>query len=220
MAKKEIRLRIVEAFLGLLAEHDYEAVSLGMIAERAEVSLAELRAAFDGKLAIVAAFATETDRKVLAGDDPRMGEEPARERLFDVLMRRVDALAPHKEAVRSLARAVRRDPALALAATPIALRAQRWMLAAAHVDVSGLRGEIAVRGAALAFARVVETWLDDEDPGMARTMATLDRELRRGESWMRRLDDAARLTAPLRVLARRLCRAPAARSSPAGPSRA
>ena len=38
---------------------------------------------------------------VLAGGDVDMAEEPARERLFDVLMRRLEALAPYKEAIRS-----------------------------------------------------------------------------------------------------------------------
>ena len=39
-----------------------------------------------------------------------MAEEPPRERLFDVLMRRLEALAPHKAAIRSLLRSARRHP--------------------------------------------------------------------------------------------------------------
>ena len=34
------------------------------------------------------------------------------------------------------------------------------------------------------------TWLDDDDAGLARTMAALDRRLRRGESTIKSFDDA------------------------------
>ena len=57
----------------------------------------------------------EIDRTVLAGGDADMAEEPARERLFDVLMRRLEALAPYKDAVRSIMCSARRNPGLALA---------------------------------------------------------------------------------------------------------
>ena len=66
---------------------------------------------------------------MLAGVDPDMAEEPPRERLFDVLMRRLEVLAPHKEAVRSLLRSARRNPRLALA-----LNAHRGALAAMDAD--------------------------------------------------------------------------------------
>jgi hypothetical protein len=46
---------------------------------------------------------------------------------------------------------------------------------------------------ALLFAGVMRTFLDDEDEGLARTMAALDRALGRGERWSGFLDDACRL---------------------------
>jgi AcrR family transcriptional regulator len=201
MTPSETRDKIIDAFLGLLADYDYATISLGMIATRAELSLAELREAFDGKLSILAAFTRRIDREVLDGIDAQMADQPARERLFDTLMRRFDALQPYKAAVARLDRAVRADPTLALALAPIALRSQTWMLTAADIDTSGTRGALAARGLVLAFARTVRVWLRDDDPGMARTMAELDKELRRAESGMRRLDDVVRWTAPLRRIA-------------------
>lgn len=204
MPHSDSRDTIIDAFLGLLAEHDYAAVSLGMIATRAGLSLAELRGAFDGKLAILAAFSRRIDRAVLEGVDPQMADQPARERLFDTLMRRFDALQPHRAAIGSVSRAFRTDPPLALCFAPIALRSQMWMLTAADIDTRGARGAIAAKGLVLAFGRALRAWLSDDDPGMARTMAELDKELRRAERAMNRLDDVARLTAPLRRLACRV----------------
>ena len=81
-------------------------------------SLAQLRGEFASTLAILAAHVKAIDRAVLAEDLSDMAEEPPRERLFDVLMRRLEVLAPHREAVRSLCArraAIRRSPSLSTA---------------------------------------------------------------------------------------------------------
>ena len=57
---------------------------------------------FGSTIAILAAHMKEIDRAVLAGGSADMADEPPRERLFDVLMRRLEALDPHKAAIRSL----------------------------------------------------------------------------------------------------------------------
>ena len=130
---------------------------------------------------IVAAFVKSTDRAVLAQDMDDMAEEPARERLFDVLMRRLEVLAAHRDAVRSLLRSARSNPPLAMALNGLAVRSQQWMLTAAGINASGPRGMIRAQGLAVLFASVLRTWVDDDDPGQARTMAALDRALGRGQ---------------------------------------
>jgi hypothetical protein len=42
------------------------------------------------------------------------------------------------------------------------------------------------------FAGVLRTFVDDDDPGLARTMAALDRALARGQRWSGFLDDLCR----------------------------
>ena len=103
-------------------------IGLADIAEGAGVTLSQLRDEFPSALAILAAYLKSVDRAVLAQDFGDMAEEPPRERLFDVLMRRLEVMAPHREAVRSLMRSVRRRPPLALALNGLALRSQQWML--------------------------------------------------------------------------------------------
>jgi AcrR family transcriptional regulator len=173
--------RIVAAFMALLGEQPIEGIGFAAIARRAGVSLSELRNAFGSKLAILAAHQKEIDRQVLAGIDADMAEEPPRERLFDVLMRRIDALTPYKAAVRSLVRSAGRNPSLALALNGFAARSQQWMLTAADIPASGPGGALRAQGLALLFASVLRTWLNDEDPGLARTMSALDRALARGQ---------------------------------------
>jgi AcrR family transcriptional regulator len=183
------RDKIIEALLALLADNSFETIGLADVAGRAGVSLAQLRGEFPSTLAIVAAYVKATDRAVLAEDLSDMADEPARERLFDVLMRRLETLAQHRQAVRSLLRSARRNPPLALALNGLAVRSQQWMLAAAGISSSGPRGMIRAQGLAMLFASVLRTWIDDEDPGQARTMAALDRALARGQRFIGFLDD-------------------------------
>jgi AcrR family transcriptional regulator len=192
---KSERERIIDALMALLAEKPIEQIGLAEIAKRAGVSLSNLRDAFGATLAILAAHMKAIDRAVLAGGDDDMAEEPPRERLFDVLMRRLELLASHKAAVRSLMRSAARNPALAFALNGLAVRSQQWMLTAADIGASGPRGMLRAQGLALLFAQVLRTWVHDDDPGLARTMAALDRALARGQHWSGLLDDLFRIPA-------------------------
>jgi AcrR family transcriptional regulator len=187
------RARIIDAFMALLAEKPIEQIGLAEIARAAGVSLAELRDEFGSSFAILAAYVKQVDRAVLAGEDADMAEEPPRERLFDVLMRRIELLTPHKEAVRSLMRSAMRNPGLALALQRLALRSQQWMLTAADIGAAGPLGFVRAQGLAVLFASVLRTWVDDDDPGLARTMAALDRALARGQRWSGLLDELCRI---------------------------
>ncbi|KAB2886551.1 MAG: TetR/AcrR family transcriptional regulator [Pseudorhodoplanes sp.] len=182
------REKILEGFMALLAEHRFERIGLGDIARASGISLSQLRREFSSPVAIVAAYMKEIDLKVLSGGDADMAEESPREKLFDVLMRRLDLLAPHKRAIRSLLRSAACNPPLALVLAGFGAQSQRWMLAASDIDSAGLKGMMRAQGLTMLFACVLRTWVDDEDPGLARTMAVLDRELSRGQRWSGCLD--------------------------------
>lgn len=185
---KPARERIIDAFMDMLAERPFEQIGFGDLAERTGLSLADLRGEFDSTLSILAAQIKEIDRKVLAGADADMAEESPRERLFDVLMRRLELLAPQKPAVRSLLRSATRNPGLALALNGLGVRSQQWMLTTAGIGAAGPKGMLRAQGLALLFANVLRTWVDDEDEGLSRTLAALDRELARGQRMVGLLD--------------------------------
>jgi len=193
------RDKIIAAFLELLAAKRIEQIGFAEIAEAAGVPLPQLRNEFASTLAILAAHIKSVDRAVLGADLTDVEEEPPRERLFDVLMRRLEILKPHREAVASLLHSARRNPPLALALNAMAVRSQQWMLAAAGISASGPRGALRAQGLAALFGGVLRTWIDDDDPGLARTMAALDRALGRGQRFAGLLDDLCRIPA-------RLCR--------------
>src|SRR5450631_4670960 len=183
------RDKAINALMDLLAEQSFEQIGLAEVAGRAGLKLSALRSEFGSTLAIVGAHIKNIDREVLAGGGADMAEEPARERLFDVLMRRLEALAPYKAAARSLMRSARRNPGLALALNAMGVRSQTWMLEAAGIGASWAKGALRAQGAALMFARVLSVWFDDDEPGLDRTMAALGRGLASAERWAGFVDD-------------------------------
>ncbi len=196
--------RIIDAVLELAAERDWNDFGLTEVAARAGLSLAELRDAFPSKGAALAGFSRRIDRIVLDGTTADLAEETGRERLFDVLMRRLDAMAPYKMGLESVSEWVRSDALAAAALNGVALNSMRFMLAAAGLGSEGRTGAVKLQGLVIAWARVLDIWFTDHETGMARTMAALDRELLRGETLSARVDDLDRLASPFRLLGRAL----------------
>ena len=144
--------RLLTAALDLAGSKDWAAVTLIDIAEAAGASLAELRAVFTTKSDVIAA-------------------------LIDAVMTRFDLLAPYKRALKS----IYASGAYGLPLAGKHLASRYWMLQAAGIAADGASGALRVAGFAVTYASVFGVWLEDDDPGLARTMAALDRRLRRGE---------------------------------------
>jgi AcrR family transcriptional regulator len=200
--KASPREAAVAALMRLAAEQPWNDIEISDIAREAGLTLAELRDLFPSKGAVLGGLARIIDKTVLDGDSAGLEDEPTRERLFDVLMRRLDAMTPYKPALRRIAYALRGEPLSMLALNGVMLNSHRYMLAAAGIDTEGPLGQLKLQGVVIAFARVTQVWLDDDDPALARTMARLDKEIRNGERFMERAEDVRRLTAPLRALGR------------------
>jgi AcrR family transcriptional regulator len=207
MARKpqtDIVTRVVEATMALAAERGWDAIELADIASRAEIGLAELRDVTPSKGAILGHFVRIIDKQVLAAVTGDLAGEPVKDRVFDVMMKRIDALAPYKEAMRSITAALRRDPFAAAAFNGVAVNSQRYMLAAAGVETEDALGALKVQGAVITFARVLDVWFDDDSTDLSKTMAALDRELVRGGRVLSFAADVHRLTAPMRAFCRAL----------------
>ncbi len=178
--------RIIAAALRLAAERPWRDIGLREIADAAGTDLVELRKAFAGKGEILAAFIRRIDDEVMRRTPAPQAGQSKRDQLFEVIMARFDALAPHRAALRS----IMADQVPDMATIRPALASQGWMLEAAGIQSQGPEGAVRVAGLASVYASVLRTFLDDEDPGLARTMAVLDRRLRSGERTMGMVDGA------------------------------
>lgn len=185
--KSEIPDHVIDTALALAAERGWSGLSLAEIAAEAKLPLSKVYPHFASKQEILAAFSRRIDAAVLAEElDADDLEESARDRLFDVMMRRFDALQPHKAALANILYDGLRNPLDGLAGAPQLARSLRWMLEAAGIGTGGVKGALRVKGLAAIYLATLRVWLRDDSPDLAKTMATLDGHLRRAESLLRR----------------------------------
>lgn len=177
------RDRILDATLALVEREGWRRASLGAIAQEAAVPLSELYSEFRSRAAILSGLMSRTDAAVLSGTTAAMPDESRRDRLFEVLMRRFDALKPHRPALKAIARGLGRDAPTALCSAPAFLRSMVWMLEAAGISSAGIRGRFRVRALAVLYLRVLQVFIDDETEDISKTMAELDRRLTQAELW-------------------------------------
>jgi AcrR family transcriptional regulator len=194
MAKKahskpeDVPQRIRQAALNLAAERGWAGLALADIAAAAELSLADLYEVHPSKAAILEAFSRDIDRQVLAARDEASGES-ARDRLFDVLMKRFDALAPHRDGLAAIARDAARDPLTMLCWARSLRHSMGSMLEAAGIVSSGISGELRIKGLGAIYLATLRDWFRDDTADKSRTMAALDGRLRRAErcaGWLER----------------------------------
>jgi AcrR family transcriptional regulator len=176
--------RIIDAALALIAAQGWRHLSLAAVAGEAGIPVLQVYRLFPSRTAILCGLMRRVDEAVLAEPvDGEAGEKP-RDHVFDLLMRRFDALQPHRTALDGLRRDLPRDPVTALALGAAALCSMRLMLDAAGIATHGIGGVIAVKLTAAAYLATGRTWLRDESPDLAPTMAELDRRLRGIERWL------------------------------------
>lgn len=172
---------IIDAALALAAERRWRSVSLAEIAERAGITETALYRLFPTRGAILAAFARRLDAEVLAAPIDAAGS--ARDRLFDVMMTRIEALGRNREGALSLLSGAP-DPSR-LAAAPQLLLSMRRMLEAAGIPAEGVAGAVRAKLLLGVYLATLRAWRTDDGADLGATMAALDRALDRVEPWLR-----------------------------------
>jgi AcrR family transcriptional regulator len=176
--------RIIDAALALIAERGWRHVSLAAMADAAGLPILQVYRLFPSRTAVLCGLLRRVDAAVLATPLDLEADEKPRDRVFDLLMRRFDALQPHRAALEALRRDLPADPCTALALGAALLGSMRLILEAAGLPAHGFGGSIAVKLTAAAYLAAAQTWSRDESPDLAPTMATLDRRLRGIERWL------------------------------------
>ncbi|MBP6818932.1 MAG: hypothetical protein KBC46_06495 [Ferrovibrio sp.] len=174
----------VDTMLSLVATTGWLNLSLGAVAQEAGLGLAELYRQYPSKLALLRGFAARIDAAMLAALGPGgAGEGSAKDKLFEALMARFDALAPYKEAVRMLSRDLPRDPVAALCFAESGLaKGLDWALASAQLDAAGWRGALRRKILGAVYLDTLRVWLKDDTADLSRTMAHLDKRLGQAEA--------------------------------------
>lgn len=180
----DTRARLRDSLLRLVAAGGWRDLSYAEIAKDAGVSLAEAYQAYPSKAAILTGIGRDIDSRILASleGDPLDGS--AKDRLFDLLMRRFDILNEHRAAYAALAWELPRTPGEGIALLCQLGTSLAQMLEAAGLSASGLRGTLRIKGLGAIYAAGLRVWLKDDSPDLAKTMAELDKRLGQVERWL------------------------------------
>lgn len=165
---------LVSAALTLAEERGWAAVTVLAAARQAGLPLPEARRRFPLKANILLRLGRLADDVALA-DDMICGA--VRERLFDLLMRRLDVFQQYRGGLQAVFRSLPMDPALTLLLGGATVESMRWMADAAGVDTNGLRGFVRVNILVAVWTHTLRVWEKDESPDMGSTMAALDQAL-------------------------------------------
>ncbi len=180
---------VVAAVFDQAALRGWREVSLVEAARDAGLDLGRMRARFPGRGAVLLRFGVMADQAALAGST---GAE-ARERLFDMLMLRFDALQGHRAGVLALLSALRTDPATGLLLYGATLRSMKWLLDGAGIPAAGVVGGLRVHGLLALWLYALRAWEADESADLSGTMAAVDRGLDRALQAERMLPGAGRV---------------------------
>jgi ubiquinone biosynthesis protein COQ9 len=178
MTDEDYDSALIASAFAMAAKEGWGSVTVINAARAGALPLEKARRRFPGKNAILLRFGQHADSLALE-DAPETG--PTRERLFDLLMRRFDALQTHRAGMLALLHSLPADPPAALLLAAATAKSMGWMLEAAGVKTTGLRGILATDGLIAVWLYALNAWQRDDSPDLSTTMAALDRALARAE---------------------------------------
>lgn len=185
MAKKTLEPDLVALAFQLVAERGWQHLSLTELARRTGLSLASVHRQVPNRRALLRALARRLDERMLDVTATELDGMTPRERVFELVMRRLDAMAPYKAGIRAVARQVPLDPALLAMSACTLGRLSRALLDVAETGHGPLVAMMARKVLAAIYVRVANVWLDDDTPDLARTLAELDHRLQQAEGLAR-----------------------------------
>ena len=175
--KSKTRPDLLDAAFSHLAEVGWVGWSPKALAAQTGYDLGEVYDAFPTPAALAQKLGERIDKTMLALDLDELEGLSHRERLFELFMRRFDAMAPFKPGLKRLTREARTEPEILLASLWNLDRMAGWLIELAELPYSGLEARLARAGLILAYGRLFRVWLDDDSPDLATTMAELDKRL-------------------------------------------
>ncbi len=178
MTDAEFDQALISSAFSLAAAQGWSAVSPAAAARQAGLPLEQARQRFGVVHDILIRFGQLADAQAMTD---ALDSGPVRERLFDVVMRRIDALQAQRAGVLALLGGLPGDPAAAVILAGGTMTSMGWMLETAGVPVIGWRGALAVQGMVAVWLYTLRAWQADESADLSSTMAALDRALSRAE---------------------------------------
>ncbi|AZV39434.1 TetR family transcriptional regulator [Komagataeibacter xylinus] len=184
---------LLRSTLERAGSHGWRRTTVVDAARDAGLSLETARKRFACKTKLLFTLGRLADESALVEDET---QGSVRDRLFDMLMRRLDVFQQYREGVRSVLRALPTDPVLTVLLGGATLESMKWIATAAGVDTTGLAGALRLQALVGAWTLTLRTWDRDDSADMGLTMAALEEALKRAGRFVSFGPEASEPTAP------------------------
>jgi ubiquinone biosynthesis protein COQ9 len=171
-------LRIRQAAFALAERMPWHEITLAAIAQQSNLSISALMRHAETKATILRDFARDIDEAMLLVFERYPAEGEAHERLFDVVLKRLEIMQPYRQVIASVMKRPVADPGEAASLLQSLAATVGWIAAAARVEDEPAWQSFGRVGLGRAYVKALSAWIADDDPGLSRTMAALDRALR------------------------------------------
>lgn len=165
----------------IIADHGWQGFSFNLLAEKAKITLADIKENFKGRGAVLTALSLRLDDAMLSVDSEELADLPLRDRIFELMMSRLEAMTTYRQGMVRLMTDATRDPELLVFTGCRLDRSMSWLQDAAGLGASGLRSRLQRHLLTAVYLKSLKTWSKDESGDLAKTMASLDKDLRRIE---------------------------------------
>jgi AcrR family transcriptional regulator len=174
--------RVCEAALHLIARQGWERLNLEDAARAAKLPAAEMRKLFPDKYALLPGIVRLVDSRMLESFGAADRRASPHDRLFEMFMARFDVLQAHRRAFIDIMHAAKRDWRLTRHMLPAQIKTMRIILGHTGLQPEPPHEPFVLAGLLGIYGLALCAWRHDEAEDMAKTMAALDRLLRRTAS--------------------------------------
>ncbi len=175
---EDMRRHIVATAMTMAERDGWRPVTMAGISRESGISLPQLLSLMANKACILGGLARQIDETVLSdlAKDGETGDTP-KDRLFDILMRRFDALSQYKGGLAAVVHGLPGDPVTGVWQMLRLHCSMAMTLEAAEIPSAGIAGLLRTKGLTLVFANACRVWFRDDSEDMSATMAAIDRGL-------------------------------------------
>lgn len=174
---------ILKAAMKLGKEEGWRWVTLTKIAKITGLEEIDIKKKYGSKAEILSNFSKEIDSTVVNNAEKNSTDSP-RDYLFELLMARFDALLPYKSEIQSIICDQIFEPKDFNLFLNDRTNSMALILQAAGLPTSGFFGKLRIHGLLLIYTIAFRIWLLDDTPDFGKTMASINENLRKAESFM------------------------------------
>ena len=183
----DLQTLIIDTALSLAGEIGWANVTLQQIGRETNLPEQEVKAIFSSEWNILEAFRTRTDLQIADRQTPKWSQGAPKDRLFEVLMERIDIIEPWKSGLASVASYGIKQPLQGLKLFIGLNKSMATMLDYAHIRTGPAGVPWQAHGLTAIYLLALRRWFSDDSNDLGPTMAELNEKLITADRFLTRV---------------------------------